>query len=214
MSRVQIILSQTTEVGLLLGLYIIASEIQDCSSSGYLGQGTSAYVPSPAANSLKSRTARRQDTSGQLQIIKTVFEAEFAILTSCFETRALQCITSLSSSSSSHDTFSVQVTIKCVQSGVKQPRRWYRAQIPMKQFSANAQDGLLSRMLAARIMHWCRCHILKLTFKAWCWQSSTDEAQNYRARHEYASLEPWDAIWHFNGANIGLLVTTFTPPYQ
>ena len=135
-------------------------------------------------------------------------------MTSCFETRALQCITSLSSSSSSHDTFSVQVTIKCVQSGVKQPRRWYRAQIPMKQFSANAQDGLLSRMLAARIMHWCRCHILKLTFKAWCWQSSTDEAQNYRARHEYASLEPWDAIWHFNGANIGLLVTTFTPPYQ
>ena len=93
--------------------------------------------------------------------------------------------TSLSSFSSSHDIFYAQVTIKCVQSGVKQPRRWYRAQIPMEQFSAHAQDGLLSRMLAARTMHWCRCHILKLTFKAWCWQSWTDEAQNYRARYEY-----------------------------
>ena len=64
--------------------------------------------------------------------------------------------------------------------------------------NAHAQDGPLRRLLLAHIMHWCRCHILKLTFKAWCWQSWTDEAQNYRASYEYLgtswTLEPWDTI--------------------
>ena len=60
--------------------------------------------------------------------------------------------------------------------------------------SAHAQDGPLRRLLSAHTMHWCRCHILKLTFKMWCWQSWTEEAQNYRARYINVSLQPWATI--------------------
>jgi len=60
--------------------------------------------------------------------------------------------------------------------------------------NARTQHEPLRFLLARNTMHWCRSHILKLTFKMWCGQSWTEEAQNYRARYRNVSLQPWAII--------------------